>query len=680
MSGGLLGVLILDRDPYVFADLPGLAQAWLQDAGGFAFAGLLAYVLYALLMPADQAKSAKDRAGVSSVMLIMLVLAMICYVFAGILIAGGIGPDRVNVKIYSTDPGMYIKYVPPKVSFNLQPVALTLGGLFALVGIGLPFFKSLLKISPRRLTALTILGFREAWRSRLFWVFLIILVPFLLPAKWFVPIKAENELRSTLAITSFFMNFLLLFPAALLVSLSIPNEIKNQNLYTVVTKPVERFEIVFGRFVGYVALMTIALALTTTLSWVLIRSNSIDEKARAESLTARVPVRGNMRFQSRTVTFAGTNVGREFDYRRYIAGSPNSPQRAIWSFSQLPSVPAGQDRLTCEFTFDIYRMTKGVENRGVDVTVRAVTYQTELRPPTEPGDPVWKWADPERERQYREEAKRLVRELKNLPPGADVNAAELSRARPGTPEWKAVNELARKFGYFEIAGKELYDYRTSGVDLPAGLIELANEGTPPPGPDGRPGPKLRVSVHCTTGGQMLGMAEGDLYLLEGQRGFSQNYFKAAVGLWCRIVIVIGLAVVLSTYLAFVVAFIATVIIFIMGYGIEHISDVASGRGYAGGPFAALTNLLKAETPTAQPDQTSALTNINNFSDQLTAWFVRRFVNMIPDVESFSWTGYVAEGFDVPVQCLIMNVVVTAAYLLPWFILGYYLMRSREVAA
>ena len=47
------------------------------------------------------------------------------------------------------------------------------------------------------------------------------------------------------------MNILLLFPAALLAAFSIPNDIKNQNIYTIVTKPVERFEIVLGRFLGY---------------------------------------------------------------------------------------------------------------------------------------------------------------------------------------------------------------------------------------------------------------------------------------------------------------------------------------------------------------------------------------------------------------------------------------------
>jgi hypothetical protein len=54
--------------------------------------------------------------------------------------------------------------------------------------------------------------------------------------------------------------------------------------------------------------------------------------------------------------------------------------------------------------------------------------------------------------------------------------------------------------------------------------------------------------------------------------------------------------------------------------------------------------------------------------------------MIPDVESFSWGHFVAEGYNVNAEYLVVNVIVTFGYLLPWAVLGYYLMKSREVAA
>src|SRR5581483_4100350 len=283
----LFGLLILDRDPFVFGDFPGLLQAWLQDAGGFAMLGLAVYLLYALRTPPEQAESARHRVGVTPLMLVAAVLAVLCYAVYGFLLFTGKGADRVNVQPV-TDPNAFVKYTAPKFSTDLQPLALMAGGLFALVGIGQPFVQSLGRVRFRRIWALTKLGFKESVRSRVFWVFLVFLLVFLFPAKWFFPIKPEDELRSTVAISSLAMNVLLLFTAALLAAFSIPNDIKNQNIYTVVTKPVERFEIVLGRFFGYTFLMTLALGGMTVISYVLIAAAGVDPKAQEETYKARV--------------------------------------------------------------------------------------------------------------------------------------------------------------------------------------------------------------------------------------------------------------------------------------------------------------------------------------------------------------------------------------------------------
>lgn len=679
----LFGMLIIDRDPFVYADFWGLVQAWFQDAGGFAALGLFAYLAYALSMPAAQAESAKARAGVSPFMLSMAVLALILYTVYAFLVTvfPNIGPDLANAKIYASDPGQYIKYVPPKFAWNLQPMLLMVGGVFALLGIGEPFARSLAKVRLRRLWALTKLSFLEAIRSKVLWVFLIALIPFMFPAKWFFPIKAEDELRSTVAITTFFMNFILLVPAGFLAAFSIPSDIKNQNIYTIVTKPVERFELVFGRFIGYTILMTAALVAMTTVSWLFIRTTGVDEKAKEETLKARVPLRGSMKFQSRKAEFAGTNVGREFDYRQYIAGDPSSPQRAIWSFNSLPSgITEGRDFVPCEFTFDIFQMTKGVENRGVDLVVRVVSWQSPQVPPTEMKDGTWKWVDTAKEQQYQDEAKQMVRELKGLAATDDVNpASALAIAKPGTKEWEIVNKLTEKYGFYEITGKEIFDYHPESIAVPVGIFKNALKDAPKPTKENPKPALVQVQVKCNTPGQMLGMAEGDLYLLEGERTFDENYFKAAFGLWCRLCFVIGLAVTCSTYLAGIISFLAMIFIYGCGYAVDHISDMASGTSYAGGPLRAVKSLLGAEQPTAQVDAASAIAQVTEGGDKFFSWVVRRFVNMIPDVYSFSWSGFVSEGFNVPVEYLVMNLVVMVGYLLPWFILGYYLIRSREVA-
>jgi hypothetical protein len=89
--------------------------------------------------------------------------------------------------------------------------------------------------------------------------------------------------------------------------------------------------------------------------------------------------------------------------------------------------------------------------------------------------------------------------------------------------------------------------------------------------------------------------------------------------------------------------------------------------------------MQAKQATALPEET-AIEQTADLFDSGYAWALRRLLNVLPDVDAFVWTKYVAEGFSVPGEALVMNFVVLAAYLFPWFLLAYYLIRGREVAA
>lgn len=693
MTSPLFGMLIMDRDPIGFANFWGLVQAWLQDAGGFAAVGLAVYILYAMLGSSEQSPSARERFKVTTFMLAMGLAALACYLvlFAMLITGGGMKPipgfahldGGAAALARQYDPGYTYRYEPPKVQATWRAAALTLGGLFAILGIGQPFVRDLFKLRFRRVWALSKLGFKEAVRNKLLWVFLLVLLPFLFPAKWFVSdIKAEDELRWTVNLSTFMAAILTIVPAGLLAAFAIPNDIKNQTIYTIVTKPVERFEIVLGRFFGYTGLMTLALALMSAVSLVFISTSKRDEAADAETYRSRVPLRGTLEFRSRKAEFQGTLVGREFEYRKYIAGDSSSPQRAIWSFAEVPaSLAEGRpdDAVPCEFAFDIFRLTKGDENRGIDISIRVTSWQCPQEPPADPKDGVWKWKDAKKKAEYdaeaEEEFKKLVqkaRDERKPPPVA------LAVAQPGSDSWAIVNRLAEKYGFYEYRGKEIYDYHPDSIAVPVGLFKYARKDSPPPDKDGKVPPRLQVAVKCESPSQLLGMAAADLYLLEGERTYAENYFRTSFGLWCRIVLVIGLAVSLSTYLAGVISLLGTFFLFISGYFAEHIDDLTRGTSVGGGPFRSLKNLLEAKAPTAFTTDTAA-ERATGLLDSGYGWVIRRFANLVPDVEGFSWSHFLREGFNVDFEFLVMNLIVLIGYLLPWGVLAYFLMRSREVA-
>lgn len=669
-SPALFGILQLDRgEPLGFSNVPGLVQAWLQDAGGFAAVGLVAYLLYARSVPTDKSQSEKMRVPVPSFMLLCGLLAAVCYagVLALLLLNRGAAPEPPP-----PPPGTSVVVPPPAWHWEPRPLLLMAAGLFALLGVGQPFARDLAKLRFRRIWALSKLGFKEAVRSKLLWLGLVILPILMFRNVWMANVRPSDEFRILVTVFSVAIMLLLLVTAGLLTAFSIPNDIKNQTIHTVVTKPVERFEIVAGRFFGYTALMTIALAALTAFSLLALNTATIDEKAQDESATARVPVRGKLEFKSKKADFEGTNVGREFEYRKYIAGDPSSPQRAVWQFAAFPAglTKADGDLVPVEFTFDVFKLTKGEENRGVLTSFRVVTHACPQVPPKDASG-EWEWQDKEAQAKYKADVEAL-RKAGRSPDGA----------RPGTEGWKAANELAEKYGYYEVRGKEVYDYAVAGVPLPAGLFRNAQQGKPGDVTDAegkaRPGPRVSVYVKCESRGQLLGMAEPDLYLREANQPFSVNFVKGMVGLWCRLCIVVGLSVVCSTYLSGVLSLLVTALIFLTGYATEHLSDLALNRNVGGGPFESISRLVKAEQPTAPSGETAGARALQ-FFDRGWAWVVRRIQNMIPDVESFTWTDFVSEGFNVNTEYLVVNLLVTAGYLLPWFVLGYYLMKSREVA-
>ncbi len=144
--------------------------------------------------------------------------------------------------------------------------------------------------------------------------------------------------------------------------------------------------------------------------------------------------------------------------------------------------------------------------------------------------------------------------------------------------------------------------------------------------------------------------------------------------------VIGVALACSTYLSGVVSWLSAMFIYGAGLFQDFIRDLALGTRNPGslekkvaGPGESLLRLF---SPHSEP----ASAMVAGYVDEAFRWFLRRFLMVIPDVDLFDWTEHVAQGFAISGLDLALNLVVLVAYLVPWFVLAYYLMKSREIAA
>ena len=114
----------------------------------------------------------------------------------------------------------------------------------------------------RRLFAIARLSVHEA--NRRMWAPWVVITVFLLVlafTHWFLqPPRAAEMGRLYVGTLTLLCSVLLTVMVTILTPLSLPTDIQQQTIYTVVSKPVRRLEMVWGRMIGYMALVTVLIA------------------------------------------------------------------------------------------------------------------------------------------------------------------------------------------------------------------------------------------------------------------------------------------------------------------------------------------------------------------------------------------------------------------------------------
>jgi len=637
MNSMLLATLFIERDPLRWEDLQSGILQWTQSVGGFCSIALILWLVFGWRR---YSKVDRDR------------IAPWKKITFGALAGSGVGLFVLIIALRSTSQPEAASRQP-----SVLDVLQIFSGLLSLLAVLFPFAVNAMNLRPGRILGLAKLSFQEAIRRRVVYAFGALLLVFLF-SSWFIPYKPEDQVRSYVQVVYWAMAPLFLLTSALLAAFSIPADIKNQTIHTIVTKPVERFEIILGRFLGFMALMTVILFAMTAVSLLYV-VRGVDPSAAAESLKARVPFYGDLSFLNTENENRGDNVGREWEYRSYIAGpgmGNRGPATAVWTFPMPPANLTSRDKVRSEFTFDIYRTTKGRENRGVACSF---TFQT------------WRFREGD-DKIYEREKRQALSD------------------RKGRTDAQIDNELAEKFGYYVFPSKPIFDYQTLYLDIPAGLFKNALGADPQRMNElknsNRPVQPLMVKVVCLDPTQYIGMARYDFYFraddpesANEKLYFSMNFFKGAIGLWLRMCLVVGLSVCMSTYLTGVISLLFTLILYMGGLVQDFIRQVASGANPGGGPTEAFLRLVRRENMASPLEQTTANQIATNL-DKLFRWVVSRLLDVIPDVDRLDFTVFVAEGFDISSGQIVLNAIILVGYLIPWAILAYYLLKWREIAS
>lgn len=580
-------------------------------------------------------------------------------------------------------------------AFVLAVLALVVGFLVALVRHGplkagdmtyrvvVNGCSELFKTSPRRVWALARLAIKESVRRRVI-VALAVYIVILLFAGWFLQTGYREPGKLFFSVVLTATTYLVLLIALLVSAFSLPNDFKSKTIYTIVTKPVRAGDIVLGRILGFTIVGTVLLAIMAVCSagfvWRMLEHT---HAVKLDTLENIYDASGKVVGKKGSTT---TNQQHHHDVQIYpdgsgLALSTNEHEHTIASRARggeteyVVSGPTGTLRARVPY----YGKLRFLDRKGVEVA-RGIsvgnewTYRSFIDGGT-PAAAIWAFSGIN-EASFRKDSsggqvlplELIVRVFRTFK--GNIEAGIQGSVQLRNPDNKAIKSEPWTFTAKDNSintfdwSRKLADADQKPIDL---LKDLVSE-------DGR----VEVIVQCLDRAQYYGFAQPDCYIRLPDGSPLWNFCKAQASIWIQMVLVIAIGVTCSTLVNAPVAMMFTMAFITLGFFRQFFVDVAIGKQVGGGPVESLYRIV------TQMNQISPLPE--NFGTQLIQAIdtvlktgMQSLAAVLPDFRSFSTVSYVAYGFNIPMTQLWQDLTVCLAYLAGLFVIGYFFLRTREVA-
>lgn len=563
-------------------------------------------------------------------------------------------------------------------------------------------------MSPRRLWGLTWLSVKDSIRRRVLVVFVFFLI-LLLFAGWFLDPSTDHPLRLYLSFILTSTSYLVLVLVLFLSAFSIPNELKNKTLHTVVTKPVRASEIVLGRMLGFALVGTVLLVVMGLISYVFVVRGLVHTHdllpakltpiASAAGVDDKdVPLEGKSEISlghlhEASISSKGTGrlemtkdhwhsvtrkEGKEGEKPTYEVSGPEG--------LFIARVPVyGSLRFLDR---DRNETDKGI-NVGDEWSYRSFIDGGSL------AAAIWTFKDVD-PNQFATELpieatlavfrthKGNIEEgipgsisIRNPKTGLTVEA-RIFKAK----EFKTnVERIPRKitptnvYFYKEEAtgeeGKKRYVREEADAETRAKaefdiFEDLSDNGT------------FEIWLQCLAPGQYYGAAQADLYLHARDASFGLNFIKGYFGIWMQMLLVIGFGVMFSTFLSGPIATLATVGMLIGGFFREYMIDLATGKTYGGGPVESFIRILTQQNVVVEMEA-GLRTTVAKSVDAVLLKCLYVTAHLLPEFGKYSAADYVSYGFNTPANWIAQQGLTALGFVVVLFIAGYFFLKTREVA-
>jgi hypothetical protein len=536
----------------------------------------------------------------------------------------------------------------------------------------------------RRTWAIARLSLQEAIRNRVLIAFaLFILV--LLFAGLFLDVKNSNPARLYLSFVISTTNYLLLLMTVFLSTFSIPNDIKNRTIYTVVTKPVRAGELVLGRIVGFMGIGTLMLIAMTAFSFLFVYRGLMHthDVAISSFQADEDPVKGKFEkgetsdshhhHHSVTIDKDGkgtTNLVMGHTHEVTITGSGKDRKITLG-----PPIGMLQAKAPEYGTLEI-RDRNGNRGEGINIgdewmyrgyieggyntkSAAIYTFSNVTRERYPDGLPLE--MNLQVFRTYKGNIERGVLGeivIRNPDPRAKVK-----QSGPIVFESKEFQSDQKL-----ISSKNLFAPGQSVGGKNLDLFDLVS-------PEGQ----VQVVIKCAEPSQYFGVAQADVYLRPADGIFEFNFLKAHFSIWMQMLLVTCFGVMFSTFLSGPIALLATISAVVMGFFGEFVRNVATGIEQGGGPIESTIRLLTQQNQTTDLEFHKVALWFIQGPDAILMFTMYGLTYLLPDLTRFDSSQFVANGLDIYPAIMLQQMTLAAVYATGATIAGYFFLRSREIA-
>lgn len=533
--------------------------------------------------------------------------------------------------------------------------------------------------SLRRVFAMAKLACQETIRARVVVVFILFIV-LLMFAGLFLDESGERPARVYLNFVLSTISYLMVILMVLLSTFSLPTDIQKRTIYTVVSKPVRRQEIILGRIAGFMATGTILLALMGGIGYYFVwqglshthtvtaaeladvplipgEENPIVQKGRTEQEHGHR--HDIVVYQDGTIKISDAPGHYHTATRREVG------DQVVYEIGTPEEILKARIPVYGELT---YLNREGEETEeGINVG-KEWTYRSCIDGGTKAAA-IWNFKGITPERFPRGLPLELTQGIFRTHKG-DIEKGITGSIILRNPKVPSRATSPRIFEAKEYYTQQFFFGRKLDSPDSSRKLDLFQDLVA----DG----ELQIEIRCEERAQFFCLAGPDLYLRAADANFELNYVKGYAGIFLQMLLVATFGVFFSTFLRGSVAMVSTFAVIIAGYSTDFMYKLATGGVPGGGPAESALRLFLQTNLVVELEEGMAKEFVK-FLDFFLQPFMLGTQRIIPDLLAYNDGNYLANGFNIDPIHLTQHALSACAFLIPLVIGAHACLKFRQVA-